>query len=113
MVKDFMDMSTLLTEVENTWGKGADRCIDMIGVDKCIGLCWSVSHCNFHFIVYLAQKLLELLEPPNRLLQSENMDLYTMATLPKSQNASRTCLLCGQGCSHLSKQEKTHNKMFC
>ena len=74
-MKSFHDISTLLTEVENTRGLGAEVRIEATGLLRAITL-----H-SFLFIVHLVKKLLSLFEPPNRLLQAEDMDLFTAVTL--------------------------------
>ena len=77
-MKSFHDISTLLTEVENTRGLGAEVRIEATGLLRAITL-----H-SFLFIVHLVKKLLSLFEPPNRLPQADDMDLFTAVTLGNS-----------------------------
>ena len=122
-MKSFHDISTLLTEVENTRGLGAEVRIEATGLLRAITL-----H-SFLFIVHLVKKLLSLFELPNRLLQAEDMDLFTAVTLVNSASDCVKTLrteneisalwdLCAppatstDGCAGVrprSKQEKMHN----
>ena len=119
VVKSFHDISTLLTEVENTRGLGASRFASRLRG------CFVPLHCSFLFIAHLVKKLLSLFEPPNRLLRAEDMDLFTVVTLVNSASdcvkTLRTLCTVGslsssshghRGCAGdrpRSKQEKTHN----
>ncbi|XP_045075725.1 uncharacterized protein LOC123489869 [Coregonus clupeaformis] len=78
VVKSFHDISTLLTEVENTRGLGAEVRVEATGLLR------AITQRSFLFIAHLVMKLLSLFEPPNRLLQAEDMDLFTAVTLVNS-----------------------------
>uniref|UniRef100_A0A1A8PFD4 Uncharacterized protein n=1 Tax=Nothobranchius pienaari TaxID=704102 RepID=A0A1A8PFD4_9TELE len=54
------------------------------------GLRSAVSKPSFHFHALVVQKILAILEPPNRMLQSEEMDLQTAVQLV---NSARECIL--------------------
>ena len=119
VVKSFHDIFTLLTEVENTRGLGAEVRV------KATGLLRAITLHSFLFIAHLVKKLLSLFELPNRLLQAEDMDLFTAVTLVNSASdcvkTLRTLCTVGslsssshghRGCAGdrpRSKQEKTHN----
>lgn len=113
VVKSFHNISTLLTEVENTRGLGAEVHV------KATGLLHAITQRSFLFIAHLVMKLLSLFEPPNRLLQAEDMDLFTAVTLVNSASDCVKTLrtenefsalwdLCAPPAS-ASKQGKTHN----
>ncbi|KAG5830956.1 hypothetical protein ANANG_G00298760 [Anguilla anguilla] len=78
VVKSFPNIYTLLTKVENTQGHGAEVRV------KATGLLRAISQRSFRFLAQSVQKVLSLFEPPNRLLQAENMDLFTAVTLVNS-----------------------------
>ena len=78
VVKSFRDIFTLLTEVENTGGLGAEVRVGATGLLR------AITQRSFLFIAHLVMKLLSLFEPPNRLLQAEDMDLFTAVTLVNS-----------------------------
>lgn len=78
VVKSFHDIFTLLTEVENTGGFGAEVRVGATGLRR------AITQRGFLFIAHLVMKLLSLFEPPNRLLQAEDMDLFTAVTLVNS-----------------------------
>lgn len=48
------------------------------------GLLCAIMQCSFLFIAHLVMKLLSHFEPQNRLLQAEDMDLFTAVTLVNS-----------------------------
>ncbi len=78
VVKSFHDIFTLLTEVENTGGLGAEVRVGATGLLR------AITQRSFLFIAHLIMKLLSLFEPPNRLLQAEDMDVFTAVTLVNS-----------------------------
>ncbi|KAL7381763.1 hypothetical protein ABVT39_010907 [Epinephelus coioides] len=78
VVKSFHNIATLLIEMENTRGLGAEVRIEATGL-----LC-AVTQRSFLFIAHLVMKLLSLFELLNRLLQAEDMDLFTAVTLVNS-----------------------------
>lgn len=67
-----------MTEMENTGGLGAEVHVGAMG------LLYAITQRSFLFIAHLVMKLLSLFEPPNRLLQAEDMDLFTAVTLVNS-----------------------------
>ncbi len=78
VVKSFHDIFKLLTEVENTGGLGAEVRVGATG------LLLAITQCSFLVIAHIVMKLLSLYKPPNRLLQAEDMDLFTAVTLVNS-----------------------------
>ncbi|CAM4599721.1 unnamed protein product [Leuciscus chuanchicus] len=64
--------------VESSRAFGADVRIEAVGLLR------AVTQLSFKFIANLIRRVLALLEPPNRMLQAENMDLYTAVTLVNS-----------------------------
>ncbi|CAL8278242.1 unnamed protein product [Arctogadus glacialis] len=78
VVKSFYDIFTLLTEVENTRGLGAEVRVEATGLLRYITLR------RFLFTAHLVKKRLSLFEPPNRLPQADDMDLFTAVTLVNS-----------------------------
>ncbi|KAJ8409279.1 hypothetical protein AAFF_G00234770 [Aldrovandia affinis] len=58
------------------------------------GLLWEVSEPAFMFIAYLVQKVLMLLNAPNKLLQGEDMDLLTGLELVASATECVSKLHC-------------------
>ncbi|KAM3877134.1 uncharacterized protein ACN63O_013827 [Diretmus argenteus] len=78
VVKSFHDISTLSTEVENARGHAAEVRVEATGLLR------AISQRSFLFTAYVVQKVLSIFEPPNRLLQSEHMDLFTAVTLVNS-----------------------------
>lgn len=86
VVKNFDSISTLLTEVENTQGLGVEVRVGATGLLRAITL---HTQRSFLFIAHLVLKVSSLFEPPNRLLQAEDMDLFTVVTLV---NTASDCL---------------------
>ena len=78
VVKSLHDISTLLTEVENTRGLGLEVRVEVTGLLRAI-----TQRC-FLFIAHRVLKLLSLFEPPNSPLQAEDMDLFSAVTLVNS-----------------------------
>ena len=78
VVKSFYDIFTLLTEVENTQGLGAEVRVEATGLLRYITLQ------RFLFTAHLVKKRVSLFEPPNRLPQADDMDLFTAVTLVNS-----------------------------
>ncbi|CAM4659993.1 unnamed protein product [Leuciscus chuanchicus] len=78
IIDNFDDILTVLTEVESSRAFGADVRIEAVGLLR------AVTQLSFKFIANLIRRVLALLEPPNRMLQAENMDLYTAVTLVNS-----------------------------
>lgn len=99
VVKSFDNISTLQTEVENTQGLGAEVLLRAI-----------MQH-SFLFIVHLVLKVLSFFEPPNRLLQAKDMDLFTVVTLVDTASPPATAAdATGPG---RSKRKRTINKNLC
>ncbi|KAL2089232.1 hypothetical protein ACEWY4_016131 [Coilia grayii] len=79
LVNSFDDILSLLTEVESRSGlRGTDVRVEATGLLR------AIKQRSFLFIAHLVMKLLLLFEPPNRLLQAEDTDLFTAVTLVNS-----------------------------
>ncbi|KAG9261551.1 hypothetical protein AMEX_G25112 [Astyanax mexicanus] len=83
ILKSFDDLSILLREITSNRAFGADLRIEATGLWK------SMSEPSFKFIAEMVQKILAYLDPPNKMLQSEDMDLLTAIQLISS---AITCL---------------------
>ncbi|CAK6983693.1 zinc finger MYM-type protein 1-like [Scomber scombrus] len=83
ILKSFDDLSTLLREITSNRAFGADVRIEATG------LLQSMSEPSFKFIAEMVHKILAYLDPPNKMLQSEDMDLLTGLQLVRS---ACTCL---------------------
>jgi len=71
ILKSFDDLSTLFQEITSTRAFGADVRVEATGL-------WhSMSEPSFKFIAEMVHKILSYLDPPNKMLQSEHMDLAT------------------------------------
>lgn len=118
------DTGTDKHEVANTRGLGAEARVEATGP-----LC-AITQRSFLFIAHLVIKLLSHFDPPNRLLQARDMDLFTaVVTLVNSASAcvktlrTEKWIFCTvgslrsfshghQGCAgdrSRSEQEETHN----
>ncbi|XP_056298622.1 uncharacterized protein LOC130211699 isoform X2 [Pseudoliparis swirei] len=83
ILKSFDDLSTLFQEITSTRAFGADVRVEATGL-------WhSMSEPSFKFIAEMVHKILSYLDPPNKMLQSEHMDLATGLQLISS---ACTCL---------------------
>ncbi|KAG9282357.1 zinc finger MYM-type protein 1-like [Astyanax mexicanus] len=71
IIASYQDITSFLSEIES------DRAYCSEIRMEAIGLLREISETNFMFIARLVQKLLKLLDPPNKLLQGEDMDLLT------------------------------------
>lgn len=71
ILKSFDDLSTLLREITCNRAFGADLRIEATGLWQ------SMSEPSFKSIAEMVQKILAYLDPPNKMLQSEDMDLLT------------------------------------
>ncbi len=78
------DISQLLTELD-THSFPADVRVEAVGLLR------TISKPNFRFVAPLINKILKLLEPPNRLPTSKDMDLHTAVKLV--QHCHKVC--CG------------------
>lgn len=71
IIGSFKDITSLLSEIDAERAYGAEMRMEAIGLLR------EVSGPAFMFIAIFVQKLLMLLDGPNRLLQAEDMDLLT------------------------------------
>lgn len=71
ILKSFDDLSTLLREITCNRAFGADLRIEATGLWQ------SMSEPSFKSIAEMVQKILAYLDPPNKMLQSKDMDLLT------------------------------------
>ncbi|XP_041860486.1 uncharacterized protein LOC121652026 [Melanotaenia boesemani] len=78
ILKSFDDLSTLLQEITSNWAFGADLRIEAAGLWR------SMSEPSFKFMAKMVHKILAYLDPPNKMLQSEDMDLLTGFQLIRS-----------------------------
>ncbi|XP_070400266.1 zinc finger MYM-type protein 1-like [Nothobranchius furzeri] len=84
ILKSFQEILEVLDHVENTPSFPADTRMEAAGLRS------AVSKPSFCFHALVVQKILAILEPPNRMLQSEEMDLQTAVQLV---NSARECIL--------------------
>uniref|UniRef100_A0A1A8US94 DUF4371 domain-containing protein n=1 Tax=Nothobranchius furzeri TaxID=105023 RepID=A0A1A8US94_NOTFU len=84
ILKSFQEILEVLDHVENTPSFPADTRMEAAGLRS------AVSKPSFRFHALVVQKILAILEPPNRMLQSEEMDLQTAVQLV---NSARECIL--------------------
>uniref|UniRef100_A0A1A8I409 HAT C-terminal dimerisation domain-containing protein n=1 Tax=Nothobranchius kuhntae TaxID=321403 RepID=A0A1A8I409_NOTKU len=84
ILESFQEILEVLDHVENTPSFPADTRMEAAGLRS------AVSKPSFRFHALVVQKILAILEPPNRMLQSEEMDLQTAVQLV---NSARECIL--------------------
>lgn len=78
VLKSFDDIFSLLSEIDSNRAYGTDLRIEAAGLIR------AVSEPSFEFIGRFVQKILQLLDAPNKMLQSEQMDLLSGMRLVKS-----------------------------
>ncbi|KAK0144461.1 Zinc finger MYM-type protein 1 [Merluccius polli] len=78
VLKSFDDIFSLLSEIDSNRAFGTDLRIEAAGLIR------AVSEPSFEFIGRFVQKILQLLDAPNKMLQSEQMDLLSGMWLVKS-----------------------------
>lgn len=78
VLKSFDDIFSLLSEIDSNRAFGTELRIEAAGLIR------AVSEPSFEFIGRFVQKILQLLDAPNKMLQSEQMDLLSGMRLVKS-----------------------------
>lgn len=78
VLRSFDDLVTHLKEIDAMRTFGTDVRVEAIG------LLWTISECSFRFIAEVVLRILSYIEPPNTMLQTEDMDLLTSVQLIKS-----------------------------
>ncbi|KAF4113586.1 hypothetical protein G5714_006131 [Onychostoma macrolepis] len=83
ILRSFDDLSTLLREINSSPAYGADVLVEAAGLLR------AMSEPSFRFIAEMVHKILSCLDPPNLMLQAEDMDLLTGVKLV---NSACTCI---------------------
>lgn len=83
ILRSFDDLSTLLWEINSSPAYGADVRVEAAGLLR------AMSEPSFRFIAEMVHKILSYLDPPNLMLQAEDMDLLTGVQLV---NSACTCI---------------------
>lgn len=71
IIKSYKEIICLLSEIDAEWTYGAEVRMEAIGIWR------EISQPVIMFITHFVKKVLILLDGPNKLLQSEDMDLLT------------------------------------
>ena len=80
-MRSFDDLVTLLKEIDATRTFGSEVRVEAIG------LLGTISERSFRFIAEMVHRILYYMEPPNAMLQAEDMDLFTGVQLINSASA--------------------------
>ena len=111
MLKSFDDIFSLLSEIDSNRAFGTDLRIEAAGLIQ------AVSEPSFEFTGGFVQKILQLLDAPNKMLQSEQMNLLSGMQLVKSasecvaqlRSESKLNNIMGQ-CKETEKPQKRKSK---
>ncbi|XP_073730590.1 uncharacterized protein [Misgurnus anguillicaudatus] len=91
LLNNFKDITSLLTEIDSVRAHGTELRMEAVGLLR------EITAPSFLFIANLVHEVLALLDPPNKLLQREETDLWTGLDIVASAKACVQKLRCDEG----------------
>lgn len=91
ILNNFEEITSLLTEIDSVRAHGPELRMEAVGLLR------KISTPSFLFIANLVHEVLALLDPPNKLLQREDTDLWTGLSIVTSAKVCMQKLRCDEG----------------
>ncbi|KAI2645227.1 Zinc finger MYM-type protein 1 [Labeo rohita] len=91
ILNNFEEITSLLTEIDSVRAHGPELRMEAVGLLR------EISTPSFLFIANLVHEVLALLDPPNKLLQREDTDLWTGLSIVTSAKVCMQKLRCVEG----------------
>ncbi len=91
ILNNIKEITSLLTEIDSVRAHGPELRMEAVGLLR------EITAPSFLFIAYLVHEVLALLDPPNKLLQREDTDLWTGLGIVASAKVCVQKLRCDEG----------------